>query len=198
LMEEAQATLDIQFDRPPLPFNNNGSPLYAPTEGLSGEDKVVRTSTLMLDLDNGSVKLPSVIDFDLVTTLLLHSSDFSQVESQTVRVVAEAVRTNPHITMQIVFEPRRQIERLQPELLRKIIEICYSSTSYLDRFYSMQPGHLLGAKQLFVLLPLSERSRLRQAWIHEFGQFATILWHGNVPRPMDLEECEHVLSHYLK
>jgi radical SAM superfamily enzyme YgiQ (UPF0313 family) len=198
LMEEAQATLDIQFDRPPLPFDNNGSPLFAPTEDWLGKDKVMRNSTLTLDLDDVSVKLPSIIDFDLVTTLLLHSSDFSQVGSQAVRVVAEAVRTNPHITFQIVFEPRRQVERLQPELLRKIIEACYSSTSYLDRFYSMQPGHLLGAKQLFVLLPLSERARLKQAWIHELGQFANILWYGDAPRPTDLEEFEHALSHCVK
>ena len=120
-------------------------------------------------------ELPPSNDFGLVTTLLLHSSDFSQVESQAVRMVAEAVRTNPHITCKSCLSRAGRLNGFEPELLRKILEVCYSSTSYLDRFYSLQPGHLLGAKRLFVLLPLKERSRSDK---HGFMKSAS------VPHPM--------------
>jgi radical SAM superfamily enzyme YgiQ (UPF0313 family) len=194
LMEEAQESLDIEFDAPPLPFEQCVPPLRAPTEGWSGEGPGVRASVITLDLDHAVAELPLATDLGLVSTLLLRSADFSQVESQAVRTIAEVMRTNPHITLQIVLEPRRQPERLRAELLQKILEVCYSSTSYLDRYYSMHPGHLLGAKRVFVLLPLSERPLLKRAWVHEIGQCAAILWHGKDAPPAALEEFEHVLD----
>jgi radical SAM superfamily enzyme YgiQ (UPF0313 family) len=190
LMEESQKRLEIELDAPDVPF----SPRRAPTEGWSGERPGVRASDVTLDLDDPSVEMLPPSDVGLVTTLLLRSADFSQVESRAVEVVAEIHRTNPHITLQIVLAPHRQPEQLRTELMQKLLEACFRTTSYLDRFYSMHPGHLLGAKRVFVLLPLAERSIRRQDWIREIGQYANILWHGNGTSSDDWEEFEHFIG----
>jgi radical SAM superfamily enzyme YgiQ (UPF0313 family) len=204
LMEEAQQALDIEFDAPALPFENEhraGEVIPAHQSESVGNrcDGITPAARfLMIDLDNPAVELPQANDFDLVTTLLLRSANFSQVESLVVRVVTDAVRTNPHITLQIVLEPRREPTQLRAEMVSKIVEACYSSTSYLDRYYSLHPGYLLGAKRVFVLLPLEERTRIDRDWIHEIGECANILWHGDESELTDLselEEFEHVVSH---
>jgi hypothetical protein len=154
----------------------------------------VRASEITLNLDNPAAEFPAASKFGLVTILRLQSSDFSQIETQAVRAISEAMRTNPHITLQIVIEPLGPPERLHANLLQSILETCYSSTSYLDRYYSLQPGHLLGAKRLFVLLPVEERPLLSQSWIQEIGRYATILWHGRQPPSTPLAEFERLLD----
>jgi hypothetical protein len=112
------------------------------------------------------------------------------------KTVADAVRTNPHITLQIVLEPRfphfsQQQQEALLRILPKISETCYFTTSYLDYFYSLHPGHSRGAKKSFVLLPVGERKKLEQAWIRKVGEYATILWHGDNKTEDILEEYEY-------
>jgi radical SAM superfamily enzyme YgiQ (UPF0313 family) len=194
LMEEAQDALKIEFDAPALPLENRDFSPQVAADGFSGEGAGTTASCITLDLDDLSAELPPASDFGLVTTLRLQSADFSRVETQAVRAVAEAVRTNPHITLQIVLEPTRQPERLRTELLQKMLEACYASASYLDRYYSLQPGHLLGAKRVFVLLDLEARARLGQEWVRKIGRQADILWRGVQASSTELEEFEHVLD----
>jgi hypothetical protein len=148
---------------------------------------------LAFELDDPSAELPPPADFGLVSTLHLRSSDFSQSETQAINAITDILLANPHITLQIVLESIRHPERLRAELLQKIMAVCYGSTSYLDRFYSLQPGHLLGAKRLFVLLDIKERPRLGHAWINEIGQLALLLWHGHETPSTPLEEFENFL-----
>jgi hypothetical protein len=176
LMAEAQSSLDIEFDAPALPSLNSGS---------HGSP---------IDLDELEPKLPSVENYSLVSTLHFRSEDFSQVESKTMRAIAEILRANPYITLQVVLEPRRRLQHIRVELLREILELGYSSANYLDRFYSMQPGHLLGSLRLFVLLPLEERAKLDWPWIENLGEYCNILWYGTEEAATELEEFEHVLE----
>ena len=62
---------------------------------------------------------------------------------------------NPHTTLQVVLEPSGDPERLTAETLESLLAACYRTTTYLDRYYSLQPGRLLGSKRLVVLLPRS-------------------------------------------
>lgn len=209
LMEEAQEALGIEFDAPGLPFEKLQAEekkeiIGSPCAGINPAARLhtarLHTARLQaarlyaIDLDDAGAGLPPTAECGLVTTLLLRSADFSQVETQAARAVAEALRANPHITLQVVLEPVGRPERLGIELLQKLMEVCYSSTSYLDRYYSMHPGHLPGAKRLFVLLPVEERARLGQRWIRKTGRCAAILWHGKNAIPERMEEFEYLLD----
>jgi hypothetical protein len=150
---------------------------------------------MTLNFDDPTVAMPHSNNFGLVTTLRVQSSDFSQVESRVVPVIAEAVRTNPHITLQIVLEPLRTLSKQDlealPSISRKMLDVSYASTSYLDRYYSLHPGHLLSAKRLFILLPMSDRRGLERSRLHEIGECATILWRGKEAPSLPLEAFEH-------
>jgi hypothetical protein len=183
LMEEAQSALGVEFDKPALPTVEQRAEGFNPSARLR-----------YIDLDDPNSKPPLPTEYKLVTTLHLRSADFSLVENRATQLVAEALRSNPHITLQIVLEPLGDSKRLRFELLEEIFAACYASTSYLDRFYSLQPGHLLGAKRLFVLLAIEERSKLGPAWIEAIAGRAHILWHGNEPPKTPLAEYESFLS----
>ena len=200
LMEEAQSALGVEFDKPALPtveqraegFNPSvccGTPICNSAEGLNPSARL-----RYIDLDDPKSEPPSPADYNLVTTLHLRSADFSRVENRATQLVAEALRSNPHITLQIVLEPLGDPKHLRFELLEEIFAACYASTSYLDRFYSLQPGHLFGAKRLFVLLEIEERSKIGPAWIEAIAGRAHLLWHGNEPPKTPLEEYESFLS----
>jgi radical SAM superfamily enzyme YgiQ (UPF0313 family) len=199
LIEEAQKALGIEFDAPGLPFEKLHAEeineiIGSPSAGINPAARLHVACLHVIDLDAPGAGLPPTAECGLVTTLLLRSADFSRVETLAVRATAEVVRTNPHITLQVVLEPRGRPERLGIELLQKLMEVCYSSTSYLDRYYSMHPGHLPGAKRLFVLLPAKERLRLGRNWISEIGRCAAILWHGKNAIPERMEEFECLLD----
>jgi hypothetical protein len=178
LMGEAQQTLDLQFDAPSLPF----------------ESSCTSNSVVAIDLDDSTIAASRCEDIRLVTTLLLHSADFSRTASRAVKTVAEVMKSNPHIALQVVLAPAPQRELIPPEAVHEILDACYRTTSYLDRFYSLQPGHLLGAKHVFVLLPCDARPNSPRAWIQAIGQYAGILWHGDSTPPEDYEEFEHIIA----
>ena len=67
----------------------------------------------------------------------------------------------------------------------------FGTTSYLDRYYSLHPAGLLGAKRLVVLLPVAQRGRLGQAWIDDVGQYATLVRRGGRPAMEDLADHEY-------
>jgi hypothetical protein len=185
LMEEAEATLGIEFDSPALPFEDQ--------DGSVGGTALRLSHPTLLDLDDPDVRDPAPQDYSLVTTLHLRSRDFSQVESKAIRVVSEAIRSNPHITLQIVLEPIGDPARLHEGLLEKLLAECFSTTSYLDRYYSLHPGHLLGAKRLHVLLPVAQMPTVPAAWVQEVGNFAHLLWHGPESPCRELEYFERMV-----
>ena len=46
--------------------------------------------------------------------------------------------------------------------------------TYLDRFYSVHPGGMKGAKRLIVALPDSSQAEIDPHWLEEIGHYATI------------------------
>jgi radical SAM superfamily enzyme YgiQ (UPF0313 family) len=179
LMEEAEETLGIEFDSPALPFEI--------------QENAAKELLITLDLDDPAIRSPAPQDFSLITTLHLRSSDFSRVESAAIRAVSEAIRSNPHITLQIVLEPTGDPAQLRIESLEKVLAECFSTTSYLDRYYSLHPGHLLGAKRLFILLPVSKMPYIPADWLQEVANYALILWHGLEPPCRELGYFEHIV-----
>jgi len=72
--------------------------------------------------------------------------------------------------------------------LEQLQEACFRTTSYLDHFYSMHPGKLLGAKRLVVLVPSREGARPWKKWVRQVGAFAAIVWSGPGSAGSELQE----------
>ena len=71
---------------------------------------------------------------------------------------------NPHTTLQVVLEPAGDPRRLTPETLELLLATCYRNPTYLDRYYSLHPGRLLGSKRLAVVLPPEWGQRVGERW----------------------------------
>ena len=82
---------------------------------------------------------------------------------------------NPHTTLQVVLEPTGDPERLTDETLELLLAACYRTTTYLDRYYSLHPGRLLGAKRLVVLLTPELHPSPSESWLRRVGEFATLV-----------------------
>jgi hypothetical protein len=78
--------------------------------------------------------------------------------------------------LQVVLEPLEGLGQLQPDLLQEMWCVCLEQTSYLDRFYSILPGPIRGAKRLVLLLPESEQDQVPGDWLDDVEQYATIVW----------------------
>ena len=74
-----------------------------------------------------------------------------------------------------MLEPLGGAERLPVRMLELLLAKCYENPTYLDRFYSLHPGRLLGSKRLVVLLPQGPRSEAFDRWRREVSQLATIV-----------------------
>jgi hypothetical protein len=158
------------------------------------ESSCTADSVVALDLDGPAAAAPRSDDIRLATTLLLHSTDFSRAATRAVDTVAEVMKNNPHITLQVVLAAAGQAEQIRAETVHEILDACYRTTSYLDRFYSLQPGHRLGAKRVFVLLPRNARPNCRGEWTQAIGRYAGILWQEDATLPEDWEEFEHFIA----
>ncbi|HEY2760489.1 MAG TPA: hypothetical protein VGI75_07090, partial [Pirellulales bacterium] len=62
-----------------------------------------------------------------------------------------------------------------------ILEAAFRRPTYLDRFYSVQPGRLKGAKRLVIALPTNYvDDRGLHEWREAISQYATIAAHDNL------------------
>ena len=59
--------------------------------------------------------------------------------------------------------------------LRILLATCYETTTYLDRYYSMHPGRLLGSKRLVVLLSAEQRSAAGKSWRESVAEYTTCI-----------------------
>jgi len=116
----------------------------------------------------------------LAFTLWLRSADFHQRRQEAAEQIARLLADNPHTTLQVVLEPTGNAERLTAETLESLLAACYRTTTYLDRYYSLQPGRLLGSKRLVVLLPPESRPRPSKSWRRRVAEYATLLSHNNL------------------
>ena len=110
-------------------------------------------------------------------TIWLKSSDFQASRDAAVACIRHVLQTNPFTTLHVVLDmspargPQHCTDALRPETLQTFTASCLETTSYLDRYYAMQPERPNGAKRLIVVLPalaLAELPRLvrriRPAW----------------------------------
>lgn len=191
LMEEVQEAFGVEFDAPPPPRPEDWR------------------NALHVDLDQGVAAAAADADFAPLPpaekrpqtfTLWLRSADFYARRHDVVRLVARLLADNPHTTLQVVVEPTAAAERLTAETLDMLLAACYEHPTYLDRYYSLHPGRLLGAKRVFVVLPLEQRSLLPASWRRTMARWATLLWRSNRAAEAtstvlgDLEEFEHVIA----
>jgi hypothetical protein len=178
LMEEAQETFGIEFDPLPPPRLDLCDKASQPCRGSR------------VDLDSETASSVPLAPPALCYTLWLCSSDFHQRRQAAADVVAQLLAANPHITLQVILEPTADPQRLTTETLELLLSTCYRSPTYLDRYYSLHPGRLLGSKRQAVLLPLELRDGLSHDWCRRVADYATLLWRGDQSLAAPLEEYE--------
>ena len=162
LMEEAQQAFGVEFDALP------------PPKIVRWDEQGSRPEVCCIDLDN-SRGLTAPGETTLAFTLWLRSADFHQRRREAANQIARLLADNPHTTLQVVLEPTGDLERLTVETLQLLLAACYESTTYLDRYYSMHPGRLLGSKRLVVLLPAEQRSRTNNSGRESVAEYATCI-----------------------
>jgi hypothetical protein len=181
LMEESQEAFGIEFDPLPSPRLDVCEP-----QGQS-------SSGCRIDLDESDIRCDELSSPSLCYTLWFRSSDFHQRGRQAAELIGQLLAKNPHTTLQVILEPTADPNRLTAETLELLLAACYRTSTYLDRYYSLHPGRLLGSKRLAVLLPLALRADLDDAWRRRVADFATLLWQGDCPSTMPLEEYEMIV-----
>ncbi len=130
-------------------------------------------------------------------TLWLRSSNFHTHRRRAAQLVDQLLADNPFTTLQIVLEAIGNPQHLTPVTCDAILQAALKSPTYLDRFYSVQPGRLKGAKRIVILLPetpspreetcreqsrtgWSEDASMSSAWQKEISQFATIVYRNAI------------------
>jgi radical SAM superfamily enzyme YgiQ (UPF0313 family) len=180
LMEEAQEAFGVEFDALPPPRLDllddrnvcridldvaqdeaeRKTNSRRPTAG--GSDEATAASAQPSD------RLPS-----LAFTLWLRSRDFQRRRQEAAARIDRLLSDNPHTTLQVVLEPTGDLDRLTSDTLELLLATCYKTTTYLDRYYSLQAGRLLGSKRLIVLLP--PQSQADESWRRRVSEYATLL-----------------------
>lgn len=169
LMREAQELFELEFDAQSPPV-------------LDFPDDTEVEFVWRLDLDRPTPPPPAARRAFAFTLWVTGRELRPQCET-----VRTAIRTllaeNPFSTLQVILEPRPPDPETLPALLDEaylatVFAACQESPSYLDRYYALQPGGLLGAKRLVVLLPLALRNRVPPAWLDALAEFATLAWTG--------------------
>jgi radical SAM superfamily enzyme YgiQ (UPF0313 family) len=168
LMEEAREIFELEFDPQPTPVLE-----------FSKQDRDQRVCYVDLDreLDRSCPD-----NHHQAFTIWLRSEHFARQRSRIALVLRQILAANPFTTLQIVLEAKEPCsaegvaESLRPELLRDLLAVCQESSTYLDRYYSIQPGRPTGAKRLIVMLPLRLRPTMADSWLDGVGDFATLVW----------------------
>lgn len=171
LMEEAREIFEIDFDPQPMP-----------TLEFAGTDRDLRI--LSVDLHR-EVENACPNHHHQAFTLWLRSSHFARQKLGITRMLRQILAANPFTTLQVVLEAKEPCladgvaDSLRPELLRDFLAVCQESSTYLDRYYSLQPGRAIGAKRLVVLLPMRLHAAVSESWRQAVGDYATLVWAGN-------------------
>jgi radical SAM superfamily enzyme YgiQ (UPF0313 family) len=170
LMQEAEDLFGIEFDAPPPPvltFDETG-----PTLPMCRVD---------LDCTPG-LPLGGVDRWAQALAIWLQSADFRATCGQAAACIRAVLDANPFTTLQVVLDPLLPgdaaglYHALPPSVLDPLTEACQENTTYLDRYYALQPGRPNGAKRLIVALPARYRQRLDRAWLADVASAATVIW----------------------
>lgn len=162
LMDEAQDLFETEFD--PLPE------VTLPTEPAREVFPGVVASQ-RIDLDHHADHLPPPAQRTQAFTLWLVAHDLARHTARACRLIENVLADNPHTTLQVLLEPGDPAT-VTVELLAELRRACYRQTTYLDRFYSIQPGLMKGSKRLVVLLPADALGRPE---FEPFEEFAALV-----------------------
>jgi hypothetical protein len=174
LMEEAQQAFGVEFDALPPPRLDLLDPQSVCRIDLDAEEGDGGRTVEPFDIREGlSAVLPP--SPSLAFTLWFRSADFHLRRRKAAEQIERLLADNPHTTLQVVLEPTGNVERLTAEALESLLAACYRTTTYLDRYYSLQPGRLLGSKRLVVLPPRGPRIQPGESWRRRVAEYATLL-----------------------
>ena len=137
-MQEVQDVFEIDFDAPPPPVLDELHP-----------DSIQR-----IDFDTGDKSPPIPTNRRRQAfTLWAKSSNLSVHSPQIAESIREILEANPFTTLQVVVESGSGGKMPHAESLNQIIEACHLNPTYLDKYYSLQPGEPRGAKRIVLLVP---------------------------------------------
>jgi hypothetical protein len=128
----------------------------------------------LLDLDSEGVELPPAGRRAQAFTLHMRSADVHGQRERAAALVQRVVEESPYTSLDVLLEPVGGPARLTEQALAAILAACFTSTSYLDLYYSLHPNRLLGAKRLVVILSSEDRAVLGPARLDRLAQYATI------------------------
>jgi len=190
LMAEAEDAFETEFDPLPEPeIQESGfrsqksgteypSSLAAPRSPRSEAAESPHTPTTIwhINLDTQPSVPPPPNHRAQAFTLWLRSSDFSSHRKRAADLIDQLLTSNPFSTLQIVLEPTGNRQRLSSQICESLLRSALRHPTYLDRFYSVQPGRIKGAKRLIVVLPPDGHAdEPPPEWLAELEEFATIV-----------------------
>ncbi len=193
LMAEAQEALGVEFD-PAGPWLQGRDSQAPPQQAgcVSSGDWPAPVWNATVDLDAPGPGLPPAADRAVAFSLHLRSVDFDGRRHLAAGLVGQLVEDNPHGTLEVVLEAAGNPRSVTPRTLAALQAACFCSTNYVDRFYSLHPNRLLLGKRLVVQARGDQREELGPAWIDQMGQYAAIVWEGDVAADA-LAPHEHAL-----
>jgi radical SAM superfamily enzyme YgiQ (UPF0313 family) len=169
LMQEAQDIFGVEFDAQPPPVLEFADP----------------NAVAYVDLDHCDELAGPAESRRQAFTLWFRSGNFERYQEEMARIIRRALTDNPFTTLQVVLEPNPDAEcaavgnQLSLSLLKRLLAVCLEQPTYLDRYFSMQPGGLNGAKRLILLLPEEWQPSLPADWLDTISEHAaTVVWHS--------------------
>lgn len=196
LIEEAEAAFGTRFD--PLPaaaelvrFADSGrcqstAQSSASRAGLCGNltssSSLAEVVRVPLDRAGGNepwALLPPPQRWANSLLLWMQAADFDAARHTAAAVLDYVLRQAPHTTLHAVIEPQGDYRQVSPRSLALLLETSYQTVSYLDRYYSVQPGRLRGAKRLVVVAP--EPARKDRHWRQAASQYAELVFRSTRP-----------------
>lgn len=181
LMAEAQEALGVEFDPAGPWLQRRGlSPVPESPEGSSRLAAASPVWSAAVELNGSPRHLPPAPDRAVAFSLHLRANDFDAQRHEAAGLVRQVVADNPHGSLEVVLEAAENPRSVTPRTLAELQAACFSFTNYSDRFYSLHPNRVLLSKRLVVRVPAAQRGFLGPAWIDSIGQYAALVWEGDV------------------
>ena len=175
LMDEAEELFDTEFDPLPEPQIPNLTQSTGHRPRCEAWQIDLDAESNIIDSTIPKSSLPSPDERTQAFTLWLKAEDFQVHTKSARRLIEQILDENPHTTLQVLLEPG-DATSITPSLLADLKWVCYSRTTYLDRFYSILPGAMKGSKCLVILLEPHDEALLDPETIAAIDEFATIVW----------------------
>ena len=184
LMDEAEELFDTEFDPLPEPQIPNLTLSTGPRPRCEAWQIDLDAESKGVNSTKPNSTLPPPDERTQAFTLWLKAEDFQVHSKSAQKFIEQILDENPHTTLQVILEPGKAAS-ITASLLADFKWVCYSRTTYLDRFYSILPGAMKGSKCLVVLLEPCEEALLDPETIAAIDEFATIVWkEETVPLPL--------------